>query len=260
VLAPDVAFKAAKASALKALEINADSAEGYTELGSVLALYEWNWSAAEKESKRSIQLNPGYALAHQRYGAHLAQVGRFDEGIAECKIAQQLDPLSLMIGISVGEQFYWARRYDEATKEIHRVLEMDSTFVPAHQLMGEIYEQKGMFPEAISEFKTVVADSNHNAVYLAALGHAYAISGQRARSLQILKELRELSKQKYVSAYGPAIIFAGLGEKKEAIKQLDEAYKEHSILLVNSKVDPRLDPLRSDPRFESMLRRIGLGL
>jgi tetratricopeptide (TPR) repeat protein len=257
-LAPADSFLTARSSALKALEINPDSAEAYTELSSVHALYDRDWSAAEKESKRAIELNPGYALAHQRYGAHLAQVGRFDEGIAQSKVAQHLDPLSLMVGTSLGERFYWARRYDEAIVEIQSILQMDPNFVPAHHVLGQIYEQKAMLPEAIAEFKRTVDDSNHNAVYLAALGHAYAISGQRTRALRILEELRQLSLRRYVSAYGPALISVGLGEDSNAIKWLEKAYQEHSILLANAKIDPRLDPLRSDPRFESLLRRIGL--
>jgi len=257
-LPPTEAFNLAKFSALKALEINADSAEAYTELSSVKALYDWDWRAAEKESQHAIQLNPSYSLAHQRYASHLGQVARFDESIAESRVAQQLDPLSLMAGTSVGERFYWARRYVEAVKQIHGVLEMDPNFVPAHFLLGQVREQEAMLPEAIAEFKKTLGNSDRNAVVLAALGHAYAVSGQRTESLRILEELRRLSTERYVSAYGPAIIYVGLGEKSNALKSLEKAYQEHSSLLALSKVDPRLDPLRSEPRFETLLRRIGL--
>jgi tetratricopeptide (TPR) repeat protein len=257
-LSPAEAFPSAKSAAIKALEIDKDLAEAHSELSSVRALYDWDWQAAEEESKRAIQLNPGSSLAHQRYGAHLTQLGRFDEGIAETKLAQQLDPLSLIIGASAGERFYWARRYDQAIEQLHGTLEMDPNFVPGRMLLGQVYEQKAMLPQAIAELQKAVGDSKRNAVCLAALGHAYAVSGQRPAALMILEELKGTSRRRYISAYNQALIWAGLGNKNEALVLLEQAYQEHSVLLVNSKTDPRLDSLRSEPSFETLLRRIGL--
>ena len=247
-----------RATASKALEIDETLAAAHASLGGVMHLYDWNWQGAEAEYRRAIELNPGYATAHHWYSQLLQQMGRFDESLAEGNRAQQLDPLSPVISASFGWRFYLARRYDAAIEHIRKTSEIDPNFVRPHWYLGQVYEQKGKYSEAIAELQQAAALSKGAPIYLGALAHAYAVSGQRAEAAKVLAKLKERSREHYVSPYNLAVVYTGLGEREEAFEWLERAYQDRSPWMANVKLDPRLDPLHSDPRFQGLLRRIGL--
>jgi len=257
-LPPSEVLPKARAAVTKALQLDDSIAEAHTALAGIKSSYDWDWQGASIEFRRAIELNPSYATSHQWYSQYLTQLGRFDEGIAEAAKAHSIDPLSLIVGAEIGCRLYWARRYDDAIEPIQKALELDPNFPVAHRYLGQVYEQKGMYKEAVAEFARAVALSESNPISLAALGHAYAVSGQRSKAIMVLKQLKELSKRRYVSSYDMALIYAGLGETDQAQEWLERAYRDRSPWMVHLKVDPRLDPLRSDPRFQDLIRRVGL--
>jgi TolB-like protein/DNA-binding winged helix-turn-helix (wHTH) protein/Flp pilus assembly protein TadD len=254
---PREAYPKAKAATLKALELDPELAEAHATLAAIMAAYEWNYSGGETEFKRAIELNPNYAIAHSSYSVFLANKGRFDEATAQIRRAHELDPLSLIISMSLGQQLYFQRRFDEAIDGLRKVLVLDPNFM-AYVNLGGAYEQKAMYREAIREFQKAVTISQGNPECLEGLAHAYAISGDRIEAIKVLNELNGLSKRRYVSAYSRVVIYVGLGEKEQAFAWLERAYREHASRLAFLKVDPRLDPLRSDARFREILRRIGI--
>jgi len=256
LLPPQEAIPKAKAAATRALEIDDTLAEAYAALATYY--YDWDWPAAERQFKRAIELNPNYATAHQWYAEFLVNQGRFDEGIAEIKRARELDPLSLIINTVLGRSLYQARQYDQGIEQLRNTIEMDPNFVPAHRHLGQAYEAKGMYSEAVAEMQKAVTLSGSTPEYMAVLGQAYALSGKRAEAMKIVEELKEQSKQRYISACGIALIYAGLGEKDRAFEWLEKAYQEHDYGLIYIRVAPGLESLRSDPRFADLVRRVGL--
>ncbi len=258
-LAPKESMPKAKAAALRALEIDDSLAEAHTSLADVGLLYDWDWQTVEREFKRAIDLNPNYATAHQWYANYLAAMGRLGEALEQSKRALEINPLSLIINTNIGEIFRYARQYDQAIKRCQDTLELDQNFAESHVDLGKNYEQTGMYTEAISEISKAVSLSEGNPIIVAALGHAYAISGRRGEAQKILDELKKKSKQRYVSSYEIAAICAGLDEKDQAFRWLEKAYAERASFLIFLKVDPRLDSLRPDPRFADLLRRMALG-
>jgi eukaryotic-like serine/threonine-protein kinase len=250
------ALPKARAAAERALEINDSLAEAHASLAHIRFIGGEGVSA-EEGYRRSIDLNPNYATAHHYYALYLSNVGRFDEALRENRRAQELDPLSLVINTNVGTILYFARRYDEAIEQCRKTLDMDSTFALAHYRLGSAYEEKGMYREAIAEFRQAAAYSNQHPTVLAALAHAYAVSGDRGEAQKALDELTKLSERRYVSAYGVAVVHAGLGEKEQALRWLEKAVEQRDYMN-RLKVDPRLDPLRTDPRFSELLRKVGL--
>jgi len=256
LMAPGEAYPRAEVAAVKALEIDEALAEAHACLGAIREEYDWDWVGAEKELKRAIELNPSYARAHQAYAEYLSAMGRHNEAIAEIKRAQELDPLSLIINALGAYVFIYARRYDEAIAQCQRTLELNAGFYPAHLYMGWAYEQEKLYGQAISEYQKTIALEEGNPVLRANLARIYAAVGNRPEALKIIASLRELSKRRYVSPYSVAQIYAALGDFDQAFAWLEKAYKEHQYQLVYLKVDPALDPLRSDPRFQDLLRRM----
>ena len=248
----------AMAAARKALEIDESIAEAHSALGFQLFYYEWNVPESNKEFQRAFELNPNYATAYQWYGIwNLASTGRFDEAIAELKRAQELDRLSLIINTNLGESYIYARQYDKAIEQLRKTLELDQSFYRAHWTLGVAYELKASFPEAIAEYQKARAlDDDPRA--LAMLGHAYAISSKRDEALKALDQLKELAKRRYVSPINFVFIYVGLGEKDEAFQWLETCYQERDPQMTRLKVNPLFDPLRSDPRFTELMRRVGL--
>ncbi|MBA3242691.1 MAG: tetratricopeptide repeat protein [Acidobacteria bacterium] len=251
------AYPKAKAAAMKALEIDEALAEAYIPLAYIKFLHDWDWTGAETEYKRAIELNPNYATARHYYSIFLVYLGRFDEALDQYKRALHLDPLSLPISSSLAWALYSTRRYDEAIEQCEKTLKVDPNFARTHLYLGEIYVQKSMYDEAIAEF--------HKAEELSAdlwakveLAHAYAVSGRRNEADKILNDLRGQPERSNISPYQVTIIYAGLGEKDRAFEGLEEAYEERDHGLVELKVEPMLDSLRSDPRFTDLLQRIGL--
>ena len=257
-ISPREALEKARTSAEKALQLDARLAEGHTALAAIKHIYEWDWEGAGTEFRRAIELNPSYAPAHQWYAQYLCELGRFEECIPEATRAHALDPAYLIAGADVGIRLYWGRRYREAIAPIQKILEFDPDFGIAHRFLGQVYEENHMYKEAVAELRKAVELSGDGPIDLAALGHAYAVAGRQTAALNILKELKQLEKRRYVSNYDIALVHVGLGQRDRALESLDRAYQERSSWMVHLKVDPRLDPLRSDPRFQNLLRRVGL--
>jgi adenylate cyclase len=257
--APHETMPKARESALKAVALDNTAAEPHASLGNILVNYDWNWSAAEKAFKRSIELKPDYATAHEWYAIHyLIGTGRFEEAIQEMKKALELEPASLIMNTFMGATLYYAGRYDEAIDQCRRTIEMDPNFAVAHWHLGLAYEQQQNFDAAIEEFKKATSLSGGSPLMKAALGRAYAESQKKLEAEKILGELNELSKQEYVSSYEIATICVALGDNEQGFQLLEKAYAEHSFHLVRLKRSPHFKPIRSDPRFQDLVHRVGL--
>ncbi len=252
------AMPKAKAAATRALEIDDTLAEGHVSLGTVRVFYDWNWSETDKEYRRAIKLNPNYADAHQWYSFYLGVVrGQYSEAIAEAKQALQLDPLSLNANQVLADALFTARQYDQAIEQCRKTIELDQNFWWAHESLGALYERRGQFQEAIAELQKA-RQLDNNPLILAKLGRAYALSGKRAEAQKLIDELKELSKQRYVSSAIVAEIYAALGERDQTFEWLEKGYEERSIGMLFLKTDPLWDGFRSDPRFANLVRRVGL--
>jgi serine/threonine protein kinase/tetratricopeptide (TPR) repeat protein len=257
LLPPREAMPKAKAAAKRAIEIDDNLAEGHTTLAIVAAKYEWDWSNAAREFKKALELNPNSAAAHLWYGLYLASMGLMGESIAELKQAQQLDPFGVEGSSYLGTAFYWARQYDQAIEQQRRTIEMDPNFYPAHVALAWAYEEKGQFSEAIAETQKA-RQIDDNPWVVANLGRAFAVAGKRPEAQTVLSQLKQVSRRRFVSAYDVATIYAALGEKDQAFLWLEKALQERAEWLVYLKVEPQVDILRADPRFQDMLRRVGL--
>jgi TolB-like protein/Tfp pilus assembly protein PilF len=247
----------ARTAAMKALQIDDTLAEAHASLAIVLGGYDRNFAESNREFQRAIELNPNYPTAHHWYGGNLAEMGRFDEGIAELKRAQELDPLSLIINADLGEVYTWARQYDKAIEQLRKTIEMDQSFYYAHWHLGLAYALKGSIQEGIAEYQKARSLDDDPWV-LALLGRAYAASGKKDEALKILDQLKENAKRRYVREYIFAVVYAGLDEKDQAFQWLEKGYQDRAHDLIYIKVDPLLDNLRSDPRFADLVRRVGL--
>ena len=250
-------FPQAEAAAKKALELDDALAEAHTSLAQVLVSYDFDFKGSTREFERAIALNPNYATAHHWYGSGPPlSLGEFDRAIAELKRAQQLDPLSLIINADLGSGFVTARRYDDAIAQLRKTIEMDPHFYYAHWNLGEALELKGQLREAFAEYKKA-AELNDDPLVLSLVAQAEAKLGQRDDARKILKQLEQLATRRYVGNYAFALVHIALGEKEKAIEDLEHAYRDRvgpDIALL--KVDPMLDPLRGDPRFEALVAKI----
>jgi TolB-like protein/DNA-binding winged helix-turn-helix (wHTH) protein/tetratricopeptide (TPR) repeat protein len=258
VLPPDVARTKARAAASKALELDPAIAEGHAELGLLEFYYDWDWKHAETEFQRAIELNPSYATAHQWYSQYLRAMGRLPEALHEAKQAQQLDPLSLPINTTVAARYRDLNQYDLAIATNRHTLELNPDFPPAHEILATVYEQQGNLPAAIVEWKKVLELTQDDPSLLSALGHAYAISGNQAAARKIAIQLQRISKQHYVSAWDMAVLFTGLGDQDSAFRWLEKSYQSRESQLPFLNSSRLLDPLRTNPRFQELVRRVGL--
>jgi len=252
-----IPFEEAKAAAMKAVELDPTSGEARTALGRFELYRDLDVATAEDTFKRAIQLDPNYAIVHHSYGELLSLTGRFQEAITEKRQAAVLDPLSLVIKTALADALSLAGQHDAAEKELKVVFEMDPHYPSAHEILGNIYTRKGMYKEAIREYQK--SEANGGDEMRGALGYSYALSGNRQDALRMLSHLRELDKRSGSAAFDLAVVEIGLGNKEEALAWLEKAYEEHyddSLLLL--KVDPIFDPLRSDPRYVDLLKRMGL--
>jgi TolB-like protein/Flp pilus assembly protein TadD len=256
---PDEGCGRAKTAARKALEID-ETAEARASLAWAVMHYDFDFFAAEKECQRAIELNPRYATAHQWYGHCLVYMGQLEHGREETQRALQLDPLSLIINASHAGALWFERRWDKAIEHCLKALELDPSFAMLRWILAHAYQSKGMHDQAICERKRVVELSNGAPLFVAELASSYARAGLRDEALQILEQLHELSKRSYVMAYWMVLIHAGLKQKEEAFHWLETARQERSAMLAWVGVDPRLDYLRSDPRFQDLLRRMNFPL
>jgi eukaryotic-like serine/threonine-protein kinase len=246
----------AKLAALKSLEIDPNLAEAHVALARVLAEYEWDWAGAEREFKRAIELNPGYAVAHQYFGLYLSWVERHEEAIAEGQKAVELDPLSLPANNSLGARFILARHYDKATEQLQKTLDMEPNYALARLNLGKVYIEKRKYSEGIEECKKAITLAGQVPEYLSELGYAYASAGRKAEAKSILGELKRMSKRTYVSPAAIAKVYAALGERNEAFAWLQRALQERSLSFATPNVEAAWDPMRSDPRFQALLSRM----
>jgi TolB-like protein/Tfp pilus assembly protein PilF len=256
-LSPKDTFPQAKAAAIKALALDESLAEAHAVLAVAALAYDWNWQEAEKEFKRAIALSPNYATAHYQYGIYLDCMGRFEEGLPEYVRAQELEPLSMQVNTMMGVHYYFARQWEQAAKQLTATLEMDPNFAYAHWILGSVYLQKPTLGDAVAEFQRALALEPSSPRYIAGVGIAYGAAGKRSEALKILGELRELSKRRYVPPTSEANILIYMGGKNdEAFEALERAYEDRSTFMFQLKVNALFDTLRSDPRFQALLRRM----
>jgi tetratricopeptide (TPR) repeat protein len=253
---PSESFPKAEVAAKKALALNSRLGEGHAALGDTLFSYHWDWSGAEREFREAIAINPGDASAHHWYSELLSMLGRHDEAIEQIKEAKQLDPLSLVINTTVSGALYLARRFDEAEKQIKETLDLDPDYGPAHGTLGWIYLYEHKNAQAVLEFKEAITLSGNSPSALAALGCAYASEGDSRRARSIAAELEVRSKHQYVSPEALARLYVSMKNQDLAIARLEEAYQMRVDTLNNIYVEPCYDNLRSDPRFQSLIRRM----
>jgi TolB-like protein len=257
-LPPVEAYPKGKAAALKALELDNSLAEAHATLGVVKRDFEWDWSGAADEFQRAIELNPGCVEAYHWRGTLLSMLGHHGEALDEKTRALAIDPLSVVIRTDLARVFYFSRDYDQSVSQYQAALDMDLNFSSAHLWLAQVYEQKGLFEQAIEELKTGMRLSGDSTFALARLGHGYAMAGQKDEAHAVLNELNALSGQRYVSPDDVAMVHVGLQENDEAFAWLQRAFEQRSLWLGYLNVEPQLDPLRSDQRFEELIRRVGL--
>jgi TolB-like protein/DNA-binding winged helix-turn-helix (wHTH) protein/Tfp pilus assembly protein PilF len=257
-LDPLDAFPRARDAATKALELDSSLAEAHTSLAYYNLYHAWNWTEAENEFKKAIELNPNYATAHDWYSYYLMAMGRFDDAWKEVNRAHELDPLSVTISTDIGFNFYYRHDYDEAINQLRATLSVSPKFPLAHLWLGRAYQQKKMYSEAIDEFNKTDAALPGWVVTIAGMGHVYGEWGHQTEAKEVLIRLNQMAREKYVTPYGVALVYAGLGDKDQAFVWLDKAVAGRSHWLVWLNRDPRWDRIRSDPRFTDLQKRVGL--
>ncbi len=257
-LPPKEVFPQGKAAAMAALRLDPDLVEGHTALAALLWLHDWKWEEAETEFKRSLELGPTYPTANHWYAEFVMTMGRHAEVMARIKNGQELDPLSLIINVAVGWACYHGRQYDEAIEQLKRTVELDPNYPVTHWALGLLHRIKGNYEKATTEGEKAVNLSGGSPLMRAALAHTYGVAGRTKEASEMLEDLTELATHRYVAPYFFAGIHIGLGEKDRAIDCLEKAYEEHSHWLIYLHLDPSMDGLRENPRFQNLLRRVGL--
>jgi eukaryotic-like serine/threonine-protein kinase len=257
-LPPKDAFPKAKAAAMAALEIAPDLGEAHTDLAAVLWLHDWQWPEAQREFQRSLELNPCYPTANHYYAECLMTMGRNAEALTRMKKSLELDPLSLIINVAIGWAHYHARQYDEAVAQLLRTVELDPSYPMTYWILGLIYRETARYDLAISAGEKGVSLSGGSPLMRAALAQTFATAGAAQEAIQIVDELNELAKQRYVAPHFFAGIYVGLGEHERAIEYLEKSCAEHCHWLIYLHIDPSMDDLRNNPRFQDLLRRVGL--
>ena len=245
-------YPKARTALAQALEKDEELGEAHASLGFVLMNYYWDWTEAEKEFKRAVEMNPNYAMAHNWYAQHLAFTGKWQEALREAKRAQEIDPISPWNNSAFIS--FLGRQYDDAILASQKTLELDPNFAVAHMIIGLSYVQKKMYEQGISELQKASANPDSRAL----LGYAYAVAGKRTEGRKILIELEHSATEKYVSPFPIAVAYTGMGEKDRAFAALEKAYEERSWGMGMLRVNPVFDPIRSDPRFASLVRRVNL--
>ncbi|MFI5197477.1 MAG: protein kinase [Thermoanaerobaculia bacterium] len=257
LVTPREVFPKAREAAEKALELDATLAEPHASLAYVKFYFDWDWAGAEREFQRAIELNPNYATAHDWYAYLLTATGRLPEARAEIKRAHELDPLSVPIESDVGFILHYSHEQDQAAEELRKALEMNPQFPLAHLFLGRVYQAKRLYEQAIAEYQAT-GPLKEWVPTVAGIGYVYGIQGKRREALQVLSSLEARSKKEYVTAYAVALVHAALGDKDRAFAWLDKGVEERTHWLVWLKQDPRWEPIRSDPRFAEVVRRVGL--
>jgi TolB-like protein/DNA-binding winged helix-turn-helix (wHTH) protein/Tfp pilus assembly protein PilF len=256
VMTPKEAFPKAKAAAIKALELDSSLSEAHTSLGYSLRAFDWDFASAGKEFRRAIEINPGYATAHHWNAMNLGLLGRPKEALVEMRKAEDLDPLSLIINADLAEFLLLTHSYDESVEQGRKIIEMDSTFAIGHKQLGDAYLLKHMDKEAVAELQKAIRLSRGSPICIADLARAYVASGKKNEAVKLLSDLKKSSNASFTNAPQIAMIYASMGDTDQAMDWLERAFEERfnpSILLRSG-----FDPLRSDPRFEELMHRIGL--
>ena len=255
---PEEAIPRAREAAARALELDDGNAQAHFSLGGVRFEADWDWEGALASYDRGIALDPNLADGHHWRADVLSALRRFDEAVEGARTAQRLDPLNLIVNTGVGLHYFYARRYDEAIEQERRTLELDPRFGPALRTLGGAYEQNGMLKEAIETFRAAHELSKGEMSAKALLAHALAVAGQRDEAAAHLNELREASRTRYVSRYALAAIHVGMGDRPAALDLLEQAYATRDRGMTWLSVSPRLDPLRDEPRFREVIRKMRL--
>ena len=259
-LSPKEAFPKGKVAATTALRLDANLAEAHTSLAAILWLYDWRWNEAEAEFKRSLDLNPNYATGNHWYAEYVMTMGHEAEAITRMNNGQDIDPLSLIINVAVGWALYHARRFDEAIEQLRRTVELDPNYPVTYWILGLLFRKTGRYELAIAEGEHGAELSCGSPLMLAALAHTLGVAGRTKEAIQILDDLTTLATQRYVAPYFFAGIYIGLGEIDRAIECLEKSYEEHSHWLIYLHMDPSMDALRENRRFQDLLRGIDLPL
>jgi eukaryotic-like serine/threonine-protein kinase len=258
-LPPKDAFPKGKVAALTSLQLDPDLGEAHAALAGPLWLYDWQWIEAKKAFKRSLQLNPHFPTGSHWYAEYLMTMGCHEEAIVMMKKSRELDPLSLIINVAIGWACYMARRYDEAIEQLERTADLEPNFPITYWMLSLLYRKTGRYDLAITTGEKAVKLSG-SSLMGAALAHTYGKCGKTKEARQLLYDLTEVAEHKYVAPHILAVIHIGLGENDRAIEYLEESYREHSPWLLYLHIDPSMDDLRNDPRFQDLLRRVGLPL
>jgi DNA-binding winged helix-turn-helix (wHTH) protein len=256
---PPEIYPRAKEMALKALNARQDLGDAHASLATVQRLFEWDWAGAEAEYLTALVLSSNAAMVHQAYGAHLAATGKAEEALRELRRSEEIDPLSPMVNVGVAWGLYVARDFQGASEQSWKVLAMEPKFGAAQYTLGLAYAQMGLTEDAIVELRNARTCAGDQPAVLAALAHVYACAGESSEAAGMLGELENLSQRRYVSPYWLGLVYAGLGDRARALQLLDRAYEERDVWLTWLGVEPRFDVLRTDPRFQELLRNIGLG-
>jgi TolB-like protein/DNA-binding winged helix-turn-helix (wHTH) protein/Tfp pilus assembly protein PilF len=253
------ALSRAKTAALKAIDLDDNLAEPHASLAFIAETHEWDWATAEREYKRAVQLNPGDARTHNWYAGYLIYVGRFEEGVSEARRARELDPLSLPVNNALAGRLLAAGRYDEALEQVQETLQLGPHFAPAHQTLGWAHLHGGKSEDAIQDFqKALQLSGSEDTDLMLDLGFAYATAGNREEAGRILDKLKNLRKRGIVPSGSIGILYGALGDLNEAFGWLEKAYEERDPQLTYLKAGRRFEPLRQDPRFRELMRRVGL--
>ena len=256
VMSPKEAMPKAEAAAKQALQLDSTLAEAHVTLGYLGFIFDWDWQDAEREFQQAIKLNPSYAHAHHWYAYFLAYTGRPSDAISEIRKAETLDPLSLIISTDVGEILNFLRQYDPAIEQLKKAIEMDPNFAAAHFTLAHSYVAKKTYPEAISEMKWAIELAGDEPTWNEYLAYVYALANHRNEAIEILNKLNEQSKHRFIPASNMVYAYMALGDTNRAFYFLEKAYSGRETIMSSLAGDPELDPLRSDPRFQDLVRRM----
>jgi len=254
---PQRAFPRAKQAVQEVLELDPSFAEGYAVLAAIRAFYDWEWQDAGLDFLRAMERNADSTRAHLMYARYLRALGRWDQALAQLHAAEELEPGSSDVALNVAAHFYYAREPDRTIEITQKIIAADPKSAAGRRLLGVAYEQKGELEQALTLLQEAVPLSRNNSMYLGALGHAYGLAGMKTEARKVLKQMTD-AKTDYMSAYDIALIHLGLGDAESALTSLHKAVEERAVALRYLNIDPRFDSLRTDPRFQSIVQRVGL--